>query len=211
MCTFQHNYYNTCIWRIIEIVSGVLTWIAVGSVASDNVLYSSSYNTDVPWSLIVAAISGTLPFLLAVAIGFKVCNNYHAIRQEELQKKKTKEFYEQQSCNSSINMLNSSSTFQYAFTQFCVQCGRTASRHDVIKQYWTQRRHEQIPSVPCWNDSVWICYGSYVKTWHANGEFYIKCIYVPYKHWTKMKSTRWQSQTFRIKPTNAKYIVARNN
>lgn len=84
----------------------------MGKACADNVRLRQSHELDGPWSLIVSAISGTLPIFLAVAISFRLHNNASNIRKERKQKRKTRQFYEQRSCHSSMTMLGNTGTLQ---------------------------------------------------------------------------------------------------
>lgn len=96
----------------LYVISVILTWIAVGKACADNVRLRRNQDLDGPWSLVVSAVAGTMPIFLAVVISFRIHNNVTNIKKERRQKRKTRQFYEQRSCHSSMTMLGNTGTLQ---------------------------------------------------------------------------------------------------
>lgn len=101
-----------CLTVSLYLVSALLTWVAVGKACSDNVRLRQTQDLGGPWSLVVSAVAGTMPIFLAIAISFRIHNNVKNIRKEREQKRKTRQFYEQRSCHSSMTMLGNTGTLQ---------------------------------------------------------------------------------------------------
>lgn len=99
-------------FHLLFSVPAILTWIAVGKACADNVRLRRNQDLDGPWSLVVSAVAGTMPIFLAVVISFRIHNNVTNIKKERRQKRKTRQFYEQRSCHSSMTMLGNTGTLQ---------------------------------------------------------------------------------------------------
>lgn len=84
----------------------------MGKACADNVRLRRNQDLDGPWSLVVSAVAGTMPIFLAVVISFRIHNNVTNIKKERRQKRKTRQFYEQRSCHSSMTMLGNTGTLQ---------------------------------------------------------------------------------------------------